>query len=62
MAGLEQRNHDVLRQQGAAVSGAAVALNSLGARLDNLVDQLAISYNVADKDLEVLGSKIISPT
>lgn len=53
LAGLEQRSHDVLRQQGAAVSGAAVALTSLGVRLDSLVDQLAVCYHVADKDLEV---------
>lgn len=52
LAGLEQRSRDVLLQQGAAVSGAAVALSGLGARLDGLVEQLAASYNVSEKDLE----------
>ena len=39
--------------QGAAVSGAAVALSGLGTRLEGLVDQLITSYNISVKDLEV---------
>lgn len=53
LAGLDQRSRDVLVQQGAAVSAAAVALSGLGARLDSLVEQLTVSCNITDKDLEV---------
>lgn len=45
-------------QQGAAVSGAAVALSGLGARLDSLVEQLAVSCNISEKDLEVHRNEI----
>ncbi|CAG2065144.1 unnamed protein product, partial [Timema podura] len=49
---LEQCSKDLLLQQGAAMSGAAVALSGLGSRLDGLVEQLASSYNISEKDLE----------
>lgn len=61
LSGLEQRSRDVLLQQGAAVSGAAVALSGLGARLDSLVEQLAMSYNVSEKDLEVHRVEFVIP-
>ena len=53
LSGLDQRSRDVLVQQGAAVSAAAVALSGLGARLDTLVEQLSLSCNITEKDLEV---------
>lgn len=49
---LEQRSRELLLQQGAAVSGAAVALSGLSSRLDGLVEQLVVSYNISEKDLE----------
>ncbi|XP_050073424.1 myosin-4 [Anopheles maculipalpis] len=49
---LESRSKDILLQQGAAVSGASVALSGLGSRLDNLVEQLIASYNISEQDLE----------
>ncbi|KAL0272154.1 UNVERIFIED_CONTAM: hypothetical protein PYX00_005231 [Menopon gallinae] len=58
LSGLEQRSRDVIVQQGAAVSGAAVALSGLGARLDSLVEQLATSCNISEKDLEVHRNEI----
>ncbi|XP_063225994.1 uncharacterized protein LOC134532896 [Bacillus rossius redtenbacheri] len=52
LGSLERRSRDLLLQQGAAVSGAAVALSGLGSRLESLVDQLVASYDISDKDLE----------
>ncbi|XP_055611696.1 uncharacterized protein LOC129758251 [Uranotaenia lowii] len=49
---LESRTKDVLLQQGAAVSGASVALCGLGSRLGHLVEQLIASYNISEQDLE----------
>jgi len=49
---LEQRSRELLLQQGAAVSGAAVALSGLSSRLDGLIEQLVVSYNISEKDLE----------
>ncbi|XP_055627126.1 uncharacterized protein LOC129769112 [Toxorhynchites rutilus septentrionalis] len=49
---LESRSKDILLQQGAAVSGASVALSGLGSRLDHLVEQLIASYNISEQDLE----------
>ncbi|EDS37110.1 cornetto [Culex quinquefasciatus] len=49
---LESRSKDILLQQGAAVSGASVALSGLGTRLDHLVEQLIASYNISEQDLE----------
>ncbi|XP_046619999.1 uncharacterized protein LOC124305061 isoform X1 [Neodiprion virginianus] len=49
---VERRSRDLLLSQGAAVSGAAVALSGLGTRLEALVDQLVTSYNISEKDLE----------
>lgn len=53
LANLEFRSRETLLQQGAAVSGASVALTRLGVRLDNLVDTLVTSYNISEHDLEV---------
>lgn len=50
---VERRSRELLLTQGAAVSGAAVALSGLGTRLEGLVDQLITSYNISVKDLEV---------
>ena len=50
---LERRSRELLLAQGAAVSGASVALSGLGNRLEGLVDQLLTSYNISEKDLEV---------
>ncbi|XP_012254805.2 uncharacterized protein LOC105685366 [Athalia rosae] len=52
MNAVERRSRDLLLTQGAAVSGAAVALSGLGTRLEGLVDQLVTSYNISEKDLE----------
>lgn len=52
LCSLEQRSRELLLQQGAAVSGAAVALSGLSSRLDELVEQLVMSYNISEKDLE----------
>ncbi|XP_066587351.1 serine-rich adhesin for platelets [Prorops nasuta] len=49
---VERRCRELLLTQGAAVSGAAVALSGLGTRLEALVDQLIVSYNISAKDLE----------
>ncbi|EAT48203.1 AAEL000747-PA [Aedes aegypti] len=54
---LESRSKDILIQQGAAVSGASVALSGLGSRLDHLVEQLIASYNISEQDLEVNQSE-----
>ncbi|KAJ8681218.1 hypothetical protein QAD02_017005 [Eretmocerus hayati] len=48
----ERRSKELLLAQGAAVSGASVALSGLGNRLAGLIDQLIISYNISEKDLE----------
>jgi hypothetical protein len=57
---LEQRSRELLLQQGAAVSGAAVALSGLSSRLDGLVEQLVVSYNISEKDLEVVAALLVS--
>ncbi|XP_076657535.1 microtubule-binding protein cornetto isoform X2 [Halictus rubicundus] len=49
---VERRSRELLLTQGAAVSGAAVALSGLGTRLEGLVDQLITSYHISVKDLE----------
>lgn len=56
---VERRSRDLLLTQGAAVSGAAVALSGLGTRLEGLVDQLVTSYNISEKDLEVAIDQFI---
>lgn len=42
------------------MSGAAVALSGLSSRLDGLVEQLVVSYNISEKDLEVVAALLIS--
>lgn len=53
LSSLESRYRDLLLQQGAAVSGTALALSALTSRIDGFVEQLVISYSISDKDLEV---------
>ncbi|PSN34415.1 hypothetical protein C0J52_16624 [Blattella germanica] len=60
LCSLEQRSRELLLQQGAAVSGAAVALSGLSSRLDGLVEQLVVSYNISEKDLEVVAALLVS--
>jgi hypothetical protein len=60
LCSLEQRSRELLLQQGAAVSGAAVALSGLSSRLDGLVEQLVMSYNISEKDLEVVAALCVS--
>lgn len=50
---VERRSRELLLTQGAAMSGAAVALSGLSTRLEGLVDQLIASYDISVKDLEV---------
>jgi hypothetical protein len=50
---VERRSKELLLAQGAASSGASVALSGLGNRLEGLVDQLIMSYNISEKDFEV---------
>lgn len=50
---VERRSRELLLTQGAAMSGAAVALSGLSTRLEGLIDQLIASYNISIKDLEV---------
>lgn len=52
---LEIKSKELLAQQGTAVNGASVALNSLGSRLEQLVEQLIASYNISEQELEVSG-------
>ncbi|XP_046989176.1 AF4/FMR2 family member lilli [Schistocerca americana] len=52
LGGLGARSEELLVQQGAAVSGAAVQLLGLGSRLEALIDQLVATYNISEKDLE----------
>lgn len=49
---VERRSRELLLTQGAAMSGAAVALSGLSTRLEGLVDQLIASYDISVKDLE----------
>lgn len=56
---VERRSRELLLTQGAAMSGAAVALSGLGTRLEGLVDQLIASYNISVKDLEVSGLRTL---
>ncbi|KAK0178963.1 hypothetical protein PV327_007799 [Microctonus hyperodae] len=49
---VERRSKELLLTQGAAVSGAAVALSGLGSRLEGFVEQLEKSYKISEKDLE----------
>ncbi|XP_063972698.1 uncharacterized protein Corn isoform X2 [Diachasmimorpha longicaudata] len=52
MSAIERKSRELLLTQGAAVSGAGVALSGLGNRLEALVDQLVKSYKISEKDLE----------
>ncbi|XP_018345319.1 PREDICTED: uncharacterized protein LOC108750402 [Trachymyrmex septentrionalis] len=58
---VERRSRELLLTQGAAMSGAAVALSGLSTRLEGLVDQLIASYNISVKDLEFTFSVESSP-
>jgi len=57
---VERRSRELLLTQGAAMSGAAVALSGLSTRLEGLVDQLIASYNISIKDLEASITKVLS--
>lgn len=59
LGALESHSRDLMLHQGAAVSGAAVALSGLISRIDGFVEQLIISYNISDKDLEVSGNHLL---
>lgn len=48
----EQRSKAFLLEQGASVSGASVALSGLGDRLESLIEQLVVAYNISETDLE----------
>lgn len=52
MTGVERRGRELLLQQGAAVSGASVALSGLSSRLDGLVEQLVAGYGISEQELE----------
>lgn len=52
LSAVERRSRELLLTQGAAMSGAAVALAGLSTRLEGLIDQLIASYNISIKDLE----------
>lgn len=54
---LEIKSKELLAQQGSAVSGASVALNTLESRLEQLVQQLIASYNISEQELEVSGER-----
>lgn len=41
------------------MSGAAVALSGLSSRLDGLIEQLVVSYNISEKDLEVVAALLV---
>lgn len=43
------------------MSGAAVALSGLSSRLDGLIEQLVVSYNISEKDLEVVAALLVCP-
>ncbi|KAG8225488.1 hypothetical protein J437_LFUL009481 [Ladona fulva] len=52
LTGVERRGRELLLQQGAAVSGASVALSGLSSRLDGLVEQLVAGYGISEQELE----------
>ena len=41
------------------MSGAAVALSGLSSRLDGLIEQLVVSYNISEKELEVVAALLV---
>lgn len=49
---IDNKLRELLLTQGATVSGVSVALNSLGTRIDDLIQQLIQSYNISEKELE----------
>lgn len=55
---LELRSKELIDQQGSAVSGASMALAGLGARLNQLVEQLISSYSISEQELEVSAIRI----
>lgn len=50
---LESRSKEMVVQQGGAVSCATAALTGLASRLNSLVEQLVLSYNISEQELEV---------
>lgn len=49
---LEAKSRELLVHQGSTVSGAAVALTSLVTRLEGLVEELIVSYNISEQELD----------
>lgn len=54
LSSLEAKSRELLVHQGSSVSGAAVALSALIGRLDGLVEELVMAYNISDQELEVI--------
>lgn len=52
-AALESKYKELMSPQNSSVAGATTALSGLHARLDHLVEQLVVSYNISEQDLEV---------
>ncbi|CAG9864013.1 unnamed protein product [Phyllotreta striolata] len=52
LAVLESKSRELIVHQGSSVSGAAVALSTLIARLDGLVEELVAAYSISDQELE----------
>ncbi|XP_068241894.1 uncharacterized protein [Palaemon carinicauda] len=55
---IQSRTRDMMVCQGAEVSGAAVSLANLSARLQTLIDKLVQDYSITEADLEM----IVTPT
>lgn len=51
---LESNSKILIEKQNQAVSEATFALSNLGSRLNDLVEQLAVSYNICKHDFEVI--------
>ncbi|CAH0554920.1 unnamed protein product [Brassicogethes aeneus] len=49
---IESKSRELLVQQGSSVSGAAVALAALIARLEGLVEELVAAYSISDQELD----------
>ncbi|KAK9890642.1 hypothetical protein WA026_012002 [Henosepilachna vigintioctopunctata] len=52
LGAMEAKCRDLLVQQGSSVSGAAIALSALSNRLDSLANELILSYNISEQELE----------
>ncbi|XP_022917817.1 putative leucine-rich repeat-containing protein DDB_G0290503 [Onthophagus taurus] len=52
LSAIEAKGRELLVHQGSNVSGAAVALTGLISRLDGLLEELVLSYNISQQDLD----------